>query len=190
MRLIAITGGIGSGKSVVSDMLRAMGHFVYDCDSEARALMERDEEMRRRIFSEVCPEARRNDGGIDRQCLANAVFSDQTKLKNLNCIVHGAVRSDLLARASTMPLMFFESAILRSSGFITLADMVWEVSAPLDLRIKRVMHRNSLTRRDVEKRIDAQMCETIADSVDIRMIVNDGVMPVLPQIERYLDELF
>lgn len=190
MKLIAITGGIGSGKSVVSDVLRTMGQIVYDCDSEAKTLMERDDEMCHRIFTEVCPEARLIEGGIDRRRLAQAVFSDKCKLGKLNSIVHGAVKSDLLSRASEVPLMFFESAILRSSGFLALADVVWEVMAPFDLRVRRVMLRNSLSRHDVERRIDAQKGETAVGLAGTRVIVNDGVMPVLPQVERYFDELF
>lgn len=191
MRLVAITGGIGSGKSVVSDVLRAMGYTVYDCDSEARRLMDGDLAMRRRIFDEICPAAEEPDGSIDRRTLAAAVFPDSAKLAALNAIVHGAVRTDLLSRAAEVSdVMFFESAILRSSGFVDIADVVWVVTAPVELRIRRVMSRNGIGRDEVVSRIDAQIREAMDGLDSVSTILNDGVAPLLPQIEEALAELF
>lgn len=145
-RLVAISGGIGSGKSVVSRVLRALGHRVVDCDTEARLLMDGDAAMRRRIADEVCAGCITPDGGaIDRRKLSQAVFSSPPLLERLNAIVHGAVRSRLLRLAAGRPVTFFETAILYSSGFDALADVIWEVEAPRGLRISRVMARSGLT---------------------------------------------
>ncbi|MDE6436166.1 MAG: dephospho-CoA kinase, partial [Muribaculaceae bacterium] len=92
--LIAITGGIGSGKSVVSRVLRAMGYPVYDCDSQAKAIMDADAEIHRRLCSEI-DAAVVTDGVIDRKRLAEIVFNDKAKLAVLNAIVHSAVKAHL-----------------------------------------------------------------------------------------------
>ena len=93
-RFIAITGGIGSGKSTVSRCLTTLGYPVYDCDSQAKTLMDSNPEIISRIASEVCSEAV-TDGKINRTVLASAVFADIKKLHRLNEIVHGSVRADI-----------------------------------------------------------------------------------------------
>lgn len=189
MRLIAVTGGIGSGKSVVCEMLRVLGFKVYDCDSEARRLMDSDEGMRSCIYKEVCQEACASDGTIDRKALAAAVFADHSKLERLNSIVHGAVRDDLFAKAVEVQVMFFESAILRSSGFDAFADKVWEVTAPMQLRIERVMLRNGMSESEVKSRIESQIGESLVSRTDTKVIVNDGQSPLIPQVIALLGEL-
>ncbi|MDE6458817.1 MAG: dephospho-CoA kinase, partial [Muribaculum sp.] len=84
--LIAIAGGIGSGKSVVSRILRAMGCKVYDCDSEARRLMDNDEVIKCRLAEMIAPEVILHDRSIDRRRLAEIVFADRRKLETLNSI--------------------------------------------------------------------------------------------------------
>ena len=90
--VVLITGGIGSGKSVVSSILRANGYEVYDCDSEARRLMDSDAGMRCRLRNELCDDAVDDNGMIDRRKIASVVFSNPEKLAILNSIVHGAVK--------------------------------------------------------------------------------------------------
>ena len=90
MRIIAISGGIGSGKSVVSRMVSVMGWRVYDCDSRARRLMDTSDEIKRRIASEISDSCITQDNEIDRQCLSGLVFNDAMALDVLNKIVHGA----------------------------------------------------------------------------------------------------
>ncbi|MDE7143624.1 MAG: dephospho-CoA kinase, partial [Muribaculaceae bacterium] len=112
--IVAITGGIGSGKSVVSRILRCMGYPVYDCDSEARRLMDGSAEILSRIAGEISPDAIGADGRLRRDVLSAMVFSDSSKLQCLNSIVHGAVRKHLLSTVASCgsPLFFFETAIL------------------------------------------------------------------------------
>ncbi len=93
-RLIAITGGIGSGKSVVSRIVSAMGYPVYDCDTQARRLMDRSDSIKSAIAELIAPSCIIN-GEIDRAALSAEVFSSAEKLECLNGIVHGAVREHL-----------------------------------------------------------------------------------------------
>ncbi len=113
-RIIAITGGIGSGKSVVSHTLRCLGYPVYDCDSEARILMDNDSDIRQRISAEISAEAINADGTINRQKLSAIIFSDTGKLRQLNSIVHGAVRNLFVqwSLSSNEQTLFVETAIL------------------------------------------------------------------------------
>lgn len=186
-----MSGGIGSGKSVVCGVLRAMGAGVYDCDSRARKIMDSSAEVKRRIREEIDPGC--VDGGvIDRSLLSSCVFSDPGKLETLNRIVHGAVKSDLLewvslhCESAGLPL-FVETAILYQSGIDRLVDEVWEVNAPVPLRVERVMARSSLTEAQVRERIKAQdsFVPTALHPVT-EVILNDGIHPVLPRIEALL----
>lgn len=188
-RLIAITGGIGSGKSVVSHIVTALGYQVYDCDREARMLMDNSGDIKRAIATDIDRACLTDDGQIDRTRLSEIVFTSPTMLERLNAIVHGAVREHLAAwHNSRENLKFVETAILYQSGVDRMVDEVWDVIAPRELRIERVIRRNGLTREQVESRIDAQdsfMPESVHSLV--RQIVNDGDTPLLPQVEKLLD---
>jgi dephospho-CoA kinase len=157
--LIAITGGIGCGKSLVSRLLRMMHYEVYDCDREARRLMEEDDELTaelRRLFG---PETYNADGRLNRRMLAAKIFGDAEAMARMNGAVHPAVERDLKrwqeARAAE-PVLFFESAILYECGFDRLADRVWSVSAPRELRIERTMFRDRAPREAVVARMESQ----------------------------------
>lgn len=190
--LIAISGGIGSGKSVVSRMVTVLGFDVYDCDSRAKALMDTDLYIKERIRKEIHPECILTDNCINRKRLANIVFNDSAALDRLNQIVHSAVRDDIKKweGASDNGIKFVETAILYQSGLDKMVDMVWEIDAPLDLRIERVMKRNSITREEVLSRIASQ--DAFTPSVlhhKVKQIINDGILPLLPQIEKELADI-
>lgn len=158
MKLIGITGGIGSGKSVVCKILEAMGYPVYDCDSRAKALMDGSLCIKEAIASRISSKAVNAFGDIDRQLLSEIVFSSPMHLKTLNSIVHAAVRDDieLWAQAQTAPAAFVESAILHTGGLSAMVDDIWLVTAPLETRIDRVICRNGITRAQVLDRIKSQ----------------------------------
>lgn len=187
-KLIAITGGIGAGKSVVSRVLMAMGYEVYDCDSRARQIMDLDADIVRRIGAEIDPSVIVN-GKIDRVKLSGIVFSDPVMLEILNRIVHGAVRADLAAwrNERTKAISFVETAILYESALDKMVDAVWNVTAPVDLRVARVMTRSQIDRDAVLARISAQE-STVVESPHplIVTLSNDGINPLLPQIESSL----
>ncbi|MDE7387860.1 MAG: dephospho-CoA kinase [Muribaculaceae bacterium] len=187
-KVVALTGGIGAGKSVVSHVLRAMGFPVYDCDSEARRLMDSSPAMLARIAAEVAPSAITPDGRLDRARLAEIVFADPSALRKLNSIVHGAVRDHLAARIaeSQAPIFFVETAILYESGIDRIVDAVWEVTAPAGERIDRVMARSGLTRSQVESRMAVQR---VASAPTHRIIRNSSSDAILPQILHELRQL-
>lgn len=160
-KIIAITGGIGSGKSIVSRILRILQYPVYDCDSRAKALMDTDMRIKERIRLEIAEEAI-FQGNIDRRILAEKVFADEAKLRILNSICHTAVRADIQQwsqRHGNSPLLFVETAIMFTSGLNSDVDAEWRVTAPAEMRIQRVIARNGLPRTQIEARMDSQLTE-------------------------------
>ncbi len=188
-RIVAVVGGIGAGKSVVSRILRAEGFRVYDCDSEAKALMDSDRDIHQKLCAAIHPDAVR-EGVVDRKLIASIVFSDTHKLNELNGIVHAAVRrhfAEWVSHRTGEQILFIETAILYQSRLDQSVDEVWEVVAPKELRIQRVMHRNLLSRKEVENRIKSQESNVIERTpLPTTALINDGVMPLLPQIKKAL----
>lgn len=189
-KLIAISGGIGSGKSVVAKILRLLGYEVYDCDSEAKRLMDESAEIKdslRKLIGECVINA---DLSINRRQLAEIVFSDSEKLLTLNGIVHGAVKNDILTwretRRSKIEPLFVETAILYQSGIDKIVDYVIEVTAPIEIRMQRVMNRNGFNREEVLKRIESQQIQQFTPHSNIIYVDNSGDQPLLPQITALL----
>ncbi|MBO5779665.1 MAG: dephospho-CoA kinase [Muribaculaceae bacterium] len=190
--LIAISGGIGSGKSVVARMLRTMGYLVYDCDVEAKRLMDSSPAIKLCIANEISADAIAANGSIDRQQLSAIVFSDKAKLELLNSIVHGAVKDDLTewsARNATHSPLFVETAILYQSGLDKLVDRVIEVVANDAVRIERVCHRNSMSEAEVLKRIESQRIDVKNPHPNVDTIDNNGSEAVLPQLLDFLKSI-
>lgn len=199
VRLIAVTGGIGSGKSLICRMLSVMGYPVYDCDSQAKGIMDASPCIHQAIARDVSNEAIEERGGetfINRKILADVVFGNPVKLACLNGIVHSAVKCDVgrwrdehMANPLASNTLFVETAILRQSGMDSMVDEIWEVHADLETRITRAMMRDNATRSHIEARIKSQAAENSlhADSaVPVRIIYNNGDEPLLPQLLRLL----
>lgn len=158
MKRIGITGGIGSGKSYVCRKMAERGVPVYDCDREAKRLQEEDSDLKAAIIAIAGDEAYLPDGHLNRVWLASWLFSDAEHLKALNAIVHPAVKRDFeeWCRAQNAEEVVMESAILEDAGMRDCVDEVWEVRAPLETRIRRVMERDGSTREQVLERISRQ----------------------------------
>lgn len=190
-RLILISGGIGAGKSVVCKVLSAMGYPVYDCDTQAKRLMDSSEELCRKIAcaledfsSEPILDA---NGKLRRDVLASVVFGNVRALKILNSIVHPAVIEHLLNwREKQSGICFVESAIPAESGLRDIVDEEWTVEAPEELRIKRVGERNGLSEEKIKQRILAQQSEWLSFHPRNRFIHNDGRHSVILQIKNLL----
>lgn len=189
-RRIAITGGIGAGKSVVCRMLRAMGYSVYDCDTRARQIMDAAPEIKNHIRRHIHPDAVDNLGRIDRRLLAEIVFNDEDRRLALNAAVHQAVRLDFrqwCAAHEAESVVFVECAILCESHMDTLVNNIWLVTAPDQQRIERICLRNGITPEEAQSRIAAQAGEAaLVAALAPVLIANDGTTPILPRIEHLL----
>ncbi|MBN9400663.1 MAG: dephospho-CoA kinase ['Candidatus Kapabacteria' thiocyanatum] len=165
MTTVGITGGIGTGKSTVAQILRQRGWPVYASDDTATTIMENDADVHRELVELFGPSAM-HDGTPDRTAIAALVFGDdpeaRRRLAALNAIVHPRVREEHRTRmaehrAMGTPVMAIESALLFDAGLDREVDVVVVVDADDDVRIRRVMERNKLTREQVLARIAAQM---------------------------------
>lgn len=182
-RLIAITGGIGSGKSVVARILSNMGHKVYDCDLRAKTLMTTSPIIRRQLCELFGKDIYNLDGSINKPLLSSIIFNDHDALAAVNGIVHPVVKDDLLNwHNSQEQHNFVETAILVEAGMHTMVDEVWNVTAPIETRISRVIKRNATTRDKVLERINSQSASMSEVTVPVKNIINDGNTAILPQL--------
>lgn len=190
-RLIAIAGGIGSGKSVISAILRINGYFVYDCDSRAKILMNTSADIKNDLIFNFGTDCITNEGKINTQYISSVVFKDKTALSTINSIVHPRVKKDILLEFNSCSknIMFIESAILLQSNLLDIIDEVWLVEAPEEIRIKRVMLRNGMSAEDVKRRIQSQNNQDYDRLKNIKFIINDGTDAILPQLSILMDGL-
>ncbi|MEG1615891.1 MAG: dephospho-CoA kinase [Bacteroidales bacterium] len=180
---IGLTGGIGAGKSVVSELLRVMGYPVFDTDREAKRLMNESEELRTQLIN-LFGEETYTATGLNRPYLASLIFNDPCALAQMNRLVHPLVRRrfEAWAAAQESERVFLESAILFESDFHKMLDEIWSVSAPESLRTARVMSRDGVSADRVKERLSAQLPQEKKDEMAHHVIFNDGSKPLIPQI--------
>jgi dephospho-CoA kinase len=156
-KIIGLTGGIGSGKTTVANHFIGAGIPVYIADDEARKIMQSPQILREieKIFGSVIFKKE----VLNRQKLAEIVFSNSDKLKQLNAIIHPAVKKHFgnwILNYKNSPFVIYETAILFESGSYKGCDKIITVTAPLETRIERVIQRDKTSRENVLKRIKMQ----------------------------------
>jgi dephospho-CoA kinase len=189
---IGITGGIGSGKSVVSHLLRLMGIPVYDCDSESKRLVVESPSIRHQLI-QLVGEKLYTASGINKPLLASYIFNNEEHLKTVNSIIHPAVIDDFIRWTSTVctssGIVGMESAILIDAGLEGTVDIVINVSAPVELRINRAVARDSSTKEAIRKRIENQLSDEERCLHSQYIITNDDVHALIPQIVWLIDSI-
>lgn len=192
-RLVCITGGIGSGKSVVSRCLRLDGWPVYDCDLEARRLMESDPSLRERLEDILGPGCYASDGCLDRRRVASLIFGSDGLRRAVNSVVHAAVRDDVRSWRDKCgsPLSFVETAIPVVSGIAGIVDRIWLVDAPESLRVRRVNDRSGFDEAEIRRRMKAQEPEwkALEGCRNVDRIVNDDSRSVIGRIIDLINQL-
>lgn len=181
---IGVTGGIGSGKSIISKLLELMGIPVYVADTEAKRLTNTDPVIRRELCA-LFGENIFNEEGLNRPLLASYLFGCPAHAKYINGIIHPQVKEDFrrwVDANSSYPIVGMESAILIESGFNSEVDVIVMVYAPMEVRIQRVLKRDNSSRELVMKRIESQMNDEDKRRQAEFVIVNDDEMPVIPQV--------
>lgn len=188
---VGITGGIGSGKSYVARIFKALGVPFYNADSEAKELMNSSEAIKHALIETFGAKVYDAQGRLDRGYLSSMVFRDQEQLSRLNAIVHPAVIQHAVdwADAQAFPYSLKEAALLFESGSYKTLDYTILVTAPIDIRISRVMQRDSIDEKQVRDRIDKQMGDGEKRALADFEIVNDGQEPLLGQVWQ-LHQLF
>ena len=174
---IGIAGGIGSGKSYVCRRLEARGMTVYDCDAAAKRLIRTSPQLQQQLTDLI--------GSIDKAAMSRFLLASEVNQQAMNAIIHPAVFRDFEASG----MQWMESAILFESGARQLVDKAVVVTAPLEVRIQRVMQRDDITR---EKTMQWISCQWSQDEVKAHAdyeIVNDGLADIDSQIEELIKSI-
>ena len=187
---IGLTGNIGSGKSIVSAILRTSGIPVYDCDTEAKRLMQEDPETRSSIIDKFGSRCYPDGKNLDRRYLAGIIFNNPEALQQINSIVHPRVREDFnrWSIESGKPTVAVESAILFEAGFEKETDVIITIYADRATCISRAVRRNNSTVQQVESRLQQQMSAEEQIKKSDYSICNNDDTPLLPQIDKILKQ--
>jgi dephospho-CoA kinase len=184
---IGITGGMASGKSVVSSLLAMSGIPVYMADEESKRLSDTSSVICKKLMA-LFGDDIYIDGRLDRKRLASFIFSDEEVLEEVNKIIHPVVNKDfqVWVKRQRGRICGIESAILFESKFDKLVDIVLFVYAPVELRLTRAMERDGATEADIMKRMNRQMPDELKRKQADFVIINDGVQALIPQIDYFL----
>lgn len=185
MLKVGLTGGIGSGKSVVSEIFRTLNIPVYDADLRAKQLITEDAVVKKYLIKEFGEKVYFEDGQLNRIELAAIIFNNQQALQIANSIVHPAVKLDYidwLDHQQYCKYAVIEAAILFESNEFSDLDKTITVYAPDDVRLKRVVKRDNTVENAVLKRMHAQMSEEEKIKRSDFVIINDDTKLVVPQV--------
>lgn len=188
--IVGLTGGIGSGKTTVARLLETMGCVLYNSDDRAKELYD-DAAVKAEVIALLGAEAYHGGGELNRQHVSKKVFSDKGLLQQLNGIIHPAVKRDFEAFVKRFPgqIVIKESAILFETGIYKDLEATILVSAPLEQKISRVMKRNTVTREEVEKRMQAQWADEQKIPLANYVIGNADNEALIPQALHLLHKL-
>ena len=190
MKVIGLTGGIGSGKSVISNLLNVMGIPVYIADTESKRLTESSAVIREKLTQRFGADLYTN-GKLNKALLASIIFENEENRNYVNSVIHPIVRSDFeewKAQQISSPLVAIETAILFESGFAGSVDVTVTIAAPEDLRIRRTELREGWSRAAIVSRIQSQLPEEEKIRRSDYVIYNDDRQALIPQLEKLVAE--
>ena len=191
MKIIGLTGGIGSGKSVIANLLEFMGAAVYDSDRHAKDLMENNKLLIQQLKSAFGDNVYNNDHSLNRDLLRNLVFNNTDKLTQLNTIVHKAVRSDFKEWSNNQitKLIVFESALILNKYWIDFFDLLIFVQADEAIRINRIKARDQLSEELIRKiMINQHIDESYLKDKKVMVIDNSGKDLLIPVVWKFYRE--
>jgi dephospho-CoA kinase len=180
MKLIGITGGIGSGKSAITQDLRDRGYFVVCADETARDIVKPGEPGADALRAEYGDGFFLPDGALDRKRLAAHVFGYPERVERLNRLMHPIITESMFeSTRGRKGLVFLDAALLIQTEMHKRVDSVWLVTAHMETRIRRVMQRDALSRDEVLRRIHSQMGDDEMKQYANEVIENDGTLEEL-----------
>jgi dephospho-CoA kinase len=192
MLKIGITGGIGSGKSLICSIFSMLDVPIYNADLRGRRILETNSTVEKKVMALLGKKAYPEPGKPDRKYIASRVFTDKALLDKLNAIVHPAVKDDFEAyveKHQDYPYILKEAAIMIEAGTYKNLHGIIVITAPEDLRVSRVMARDGVSREDVMIRVEKQMSESERLKYADYIIYNDGSESLIRQIARIHGEL-
>ena len=187
-KIIGLTGGIGSGKSTVANYIASKGIPVYIADEEAKKIMERDD-VKQKIQNLFTESILNSDNSLNRKKIAEFVFNNPDKLKELNAIVHPEVRlhfKNWLKEHKNYPFIIKEVAILFETGGNKQCDKVILITAPEELRIERAMKRDNLSKKDILVRIKNQISDSKKKELSDFVVENINLNNTFLKIDEIL----
>ncbi|MGP6602267.1 dephospho-CoA kinase [Ornithobacterium rhinotracheale] len=175
MKIIGITGGIGSGKSTAAKFIAEAGFPVYNSDQRAKDLYEESPEIKQQLI-EWYGEDIYTKNSLNRKKLAEIIFSNETELKRINALMHPAVAKDFKEwkNIQNSDFVFKEAAILFESGAYKDCDLILTISAPIENRIERATQRDQDAAEAIQQRIEKQMTDEDREKLANYTIHNDG----------------
>ena len=180
MLRVALTGGIGTGKSTASKILMELGAFIFDADREAKNILKNNETIQSELIAEFGTDIMSGDENIDNNKLARIAFQDQDHQLRLNSIIHPYVfqeidkNFDVVLENGAHDIFVVDAALIYESGADTHMDYVIVITALLKIRMERALQRDTLTRDEILKRIDLQWSEEEKIALADFVIHNDG----------------
>jgi len=186
MKVVGLTGGMGSGKSTVSEIMKIMGIPVYVADAESKRLTESSAVIRKKLIERFGKNLYA-DGKLNKALLASLIFENEANLHYVNSVIHPIVRIDFeqwKAQQISSRLVVIETAILFESGFSDTVDVSVTVAAPEDLRIRRIELREGWSRNAILSRMKNQLSEEEKIRRSNYVIYNDDRQALIPQVEK------
>lgn len=181
---VAVTGGIGSGKSVVCKIFEKIGIPVFNADFEAKKLINTSRTIHDKLVSLFGAAIYQSNGDIHRKKMADLIFNDNFALQKVNEIVHPEVRKRFIewTEEQNSPYIIQEAAIIFESKQTQSFDKIITVTAPLELKIERVIKRDQVSKEEVYKRMQSQLPDEIKIAKSDFVIMNDEIEMIIPQI--------
>ena len=191
MKKIGLTGGIGSGKTYVAQILEKMGYPVYYSDTRAKELCNEDPLIIRQLKELLGDDAYKNEK-LNKSFISNQIFSSPELRETINSIIHPVVRNAFdqwLENLSSYSLVFNESAILFETKSYKRFDETILVYAPLEIKIQRLISRDRVSKEEITAKMNAQWSDAKKMTLTRFYILNDEKTPLLEQIEEILEKL-
>ena len=184
---IGVTGGIGSGKSTVTDLLSLYGIPCFIADTESKRIVDSSEVIREQLTSLFGPNIYTSEG-LNRKQLASYIFQDTILLNQVNKIIHPVVSNAFLqwAEAQNSDITVIESAILFESGFDHLVDVTLTINAPTALRIERACKRDRCDANGIKQRIKNQTTDEEKELLADYVIQNNSKISLIKQLEAFI----
>lgn len=188
---LGITGGIGSGKSVVAELFTLYGVPVFIADTEAKLLTNSSPVIRRELIA-LFGDDLYTEAGLDKKKLASYIFNDSQLLQTVNRIIHPEVGTHFLnwVKQQKGKVCAIESAILFESGFDALVDKTLTVFAPEAIRIKRAANRDKISEETIRQRVKNQLSEEIKKERSDFIVYNDDYTALIPQVYAICSSLY
>lgn len=191
---LGITGGIGSGKSTITQMFHVIGVPVYVSDERSKYLSQTNSEIIAGLKQILGDDIYDEMGRLDRKRMASVIFADKEKLQKVNALIHPIVNRDFIEwaeeqKSKGVPYVVNEAAIMIESGSHKLMDKLLVVTAPVEQRVERVMKRDGVGEQQVKSRISNQMSDKEKVEIADYVIVTDDHHFIMPEILALDEEL-